>query len=76
MQRIACQVCGQDWLQWYRVKDADLTFLLCPECESVWFPGQDPARDSSDDLRNVLGNPTVHGTEWNFIEPCDAPSDI
>ena len=73
MQRMACPVCGKDWLRWYRAKGAGLTFLLCPECDSVWLPGQDPARDTSGDLSGVLGNPTVRGTEWDVIEPCDAP---
>lgn len=71
MQKVVCQSCGQDWLRCCRMKGTGLTFLLCPECDAVWLPGQDPARDKPEDLPDVLGNPPVHGTEWDLIEPCD-----
>jgi hypothetical protein len=73
VRKIACPVCGQDWLRWYRVKDDGLTFLLCPECDSVWLPGQDPSPTARQDLSELLGCPQVHGTEWDLIEPCAAP---
>ena len=73
MQKIVCQFCGQDWLRWYRMKGTELAFLLCPECDAVWSPGQDPTRDPSNDLTEVVGNPVFRGTEWDLIEPCDDP---
>lgn len=71
MQKIECPVCWQDWLQWYRKKGTDLTFLLCPECDSVWLPGSEPGRDAARDLTDVVGNPPVGETEWDLIEPAD-----
>ena len=53
---IACSVCGQDWLRPYRnLLDGQL-FLLCGECDSVWFPGEDTSKGAPHSLGDLFAD--------------------
>ncbi|MFD0783517.1 hypothetical protein ACFQZ8_06265 [Micromonospora azadirachtae] len=66
-ERVACTTCGQDWQTWYRVRADGRSFLLCPECDSIWLPGDDrhgPPRD----LRDLFDRPPKFFNAWELIE--------
>ncbi len=68
MDRIVCKHCGQDWLLWYRAKGTDREFLLCPECDSVWLPGDDTAQEPRQWLGDLFP-PGERVVYWDLIEP-------
>ncbi|BAL88207.1 hypothetical protein AMIS_29870 [Actinoplanes missouriensis 431] len=69
--RIACKICGQDWLVPYRSLLDGSRFLLCPECDSVWLPEDDPAERTEHSLTTVFeGYAFMPGqVDWDLIEP-------
>ena len=74
--RIRCAVCGQDYLRLYRsVLDGE-TFLLCPECDAIWFPGEDTSQWARHDLTDVFaGHQFRPGeVEWDFIKQVEPGS--
>ena len=68
--RVTCAVCGQDWLYRYRNVLDGAEFLLCPECDSVWLPGDDPAAFTEHSLTDVFaGHQLPPGrVDWDYIE--------
>jgi hypothetical protein len=68
--RIACTVCGQDWLAPYRNILDGQQFLLCAECDSVWRPEDDTSKPTEHSLSNVFaGRRFLPGeVDWDFIE--------
>jgi hypothetical protein len=69
--RVECAACGQDHLRHYRNVLNGERFLLCPECDSVWFPGEDTAQPAQHDLYDVFPGHQFRPGEvaWDFIEP-------
>lgn len=68
--RVACRHCGQDWLRRYRIKGEAREFLLCPECESIWLPGQDVNQDTHNYLSEILNDAPAE-VQWDLIEPLE-----
>jgi hypothetical protein len=68
---LACVFCGQDRLACFRVRSDGREFLLCPECDSVWLPGDDPRAQPVRWLGDLFdtGPRTDH---WDLIERCGA----
>ena len=64
-------VCGQDHLRPYRNVLDEEQFLLCPECDSVWLPGEDTSRWVLHDLDDLFADRRFLPGEvaWDFIEP-------
>jgi DNA-directed RNA polymerase subunit RPC12/RpoP len=73
---IRCAACGQDYLRPYRSLLDGQEFLLCPECDSVWLPGEDTTQWPPRYLDNLFADHQfVPGQgEWDFIEPVE-PGD-
>ena len=71
--RTQCGFCGQDWLRQYRDTIDGKLFLICPECESVWYPGDDTSRSSGHSLAEMFEDRRLLPGEvdWDFIEPVD-----
>ena len=71
--RTQCPVCWQDWLHTYRNTLDGRLFMLCPECDSVWYPGDDTSRSSGHSLAEMFaGTSLLPGqVDWDFIEPVD-----
>lgn len=67
-ERVACTACGQDWQTWYRVRADGREFLLCPECDSVWLPGDDRHARPTRSLPDLFG-PGQQYEAWDLIEP-------
>ncbi|MDT0268251.1 hypothetical protein RM844_18360 [Streptomyces sp. DSM 44915] len=71
-----CPCCWQEWPRAYRFRSDGVGFLLCVECESVWWPGDDlgtvDVRSLGDFVAARLG---VVGSPWgergwaDVIEP-------
>ncbi|MFI5978079.1 hypothetical protein [Streptomyces sp. NPDC051452] len=71
-----CPRCEQDWVQPYRFKADGTCFLLCTECDSLWWPhatvGVAQAHFLDDVVAARLG---VEGNPWgdrvwgDVIEP-------
>jgi hypothetical protein len=70
---IVCVVCGQDYLRWYRNVRTDERFLLCPEEDGVWLPGEDTTQWPKQWLNDLfLDPPLLPGeVDWDFIEPAE-----
>ena len=64
---VACCVCGQDWLAWYRVRATGQAFLLCPECDAVWLPGDDVLARSGKGLGDLFPDSSALDC-WDLIE--------
>jgi len=72
-ERVACGFCGQDYQTWYRVRADGRTFLLCPECDSVWLSADDRHKSPAHGLRGLF--PAWQARQaWDLIEPCDPPA--
>jgi transposase-like protein len=71
--KIPCPVCGQDYLEPYRNILNGKEFLLCPECDSAWLPGDDTTRGSGNSLSTIFANHEFRVDEvgWDLIEPVD-----
>jgi hypothetical protein len=67
---LVCTLCGQDWLTPYRIREDGREFLLCPECDSVWLPGDDPQAYPRLGLRELLPSDREY-TAWDHIEPVE-----
>jgi hypothetical protein len=73
-ERIVCLTCQQDYQTWYRVRIDGRTFLLCPECDAVWLPGDDRHKKAVRSLDDLFpGHPNYQA--WDLIEPCDPPGN-
>lgn len=66
--RQVCPTCGQDWQTWYKVKSDGRTFLLCPECDSIWLPGDDRHHRARHFLPDLFP-PQQAYEAWDLIEP-------
>ncbi|MFF4901620.1 hypothetical protein [Streptomyces sp. NPDC001068] len=71
-----CPRCGQDWVHPYRFLADGAAFLLCTECDSLWWPGEvvETARakfldDVVAERRGVQGNPWGDLVWADVIEP-------
>ena len=73
---IRCAVCGQDYLRLYRNLVDGEQFLLCPECDSVWLPGNDTSQWAPQHLDDLFaGRQFLPGeVAWDFIEPVEPGS--
>jgi hypothetical protein len=69
-ERLPCTACGQDWQTCYRARPDGRLFFLCPECESVWLPGDD-RRGSPAQVLPDLFPPRQKHEAWYLIEPCN-----
>jgi hypothetical protein len=69
--QIVCPSCGQDYVVPFRNVLDDRRFLLCPECDAVWFAEDDTSRRSGRSLDDVFaGHQFLPGeVDWDFIEP-------
>lgn len=72
-ERIECPACRQDWQTWYRVREDGRVFLLCPECDSIWLPGDDRYGLPTRFLDNLFGPQPKFFNAWALIEECDPP---
>ncbi|MGW3857878.1 hypothetical protein [Micromonospora arida] len=72
-EKFACTSCGQDWQTWYRVRGGGRLFLLCPECDSVWVPGDDRTGPPTHHLGALFGPQPKFFNAWALIEECPAP---
>ena len=72
--RIRCAVCGQDYLKPYRNVLDGAEFLLCPECDAAWLPGQDTTQWPPQGLNDLFGDHQFLPGEvdWDFIEPVES----
>jgi uncharacterized C2H2 Zn-finger protein len=69
--RIECVVCWQDYLRLYRSTLDGREFLLCPECDSVWLPGEDTSQRAKQSLGDLFEGHLFRPGEvaWDLIEP-------
>ncbi|MET8044677.1 hypothetical protein ABZU25_27880 [Micromonospora sp. NPDC005215] len=72
--RVACTACEQDWQTWYRVRADGRVFLLCPECDSIWLPGDDRHAGPTRYLDELFGPQPKFFNAWELIEECEPPS--
>lgn len=70
---IECSACGQDCQTWYRVREDGRVFLLCPECDSIWLPGDDRYGRPTRFLDELFGPQPKFFNAWALIEECDPP---
>lgn len=73
--RVACTACGQDWQTWYRVREDGRVFLLCPECDSIWLPGDDRHARPTRYLEELFGPQPKFFNAWELIEECEPSAD-
>jgi hypothetical protein len=73
-ERLPCTYCGQDWQTCYRVCSDGRMFLLCPECDSVWLPGDDRRKAPVHQLTDLFP-PHMEHEVWMLIERCDSASN-
>lgn len=66
--KVACNICGQDWITEYRRKDTGEHFYLCPECESVWTVDQSLQEPTENYLSEYMTTGSS-GKDWELIEP-------
>ena len=71
--RIACVVCGQDYLSPYRNLLDGEQFLLCPECDSVWLEGDDLSEMPRHSLHELFADHEFKPGEvdWDVIDPVE-----
>ena len=71
--RIICSACGQDYIRPFRSRIDGRQFLLCPECDSVWLPGDDTSEWPPQRLDKLFeGVQFLPGeVAWHFIEPVE-----
>jgi hypothetical protein len=74
--RTPCPECGQDWVRPCRFKDDGSPFLLCTECDSLWWSQQSVGVDRPallDDVvaarMNLVGNPWEDRVWVDVMEP-------
>ncbi|MET9786902.1 hypothetical protein [Streptomyces canus] len=71
-----CPRCAQDWVHQYRFKADGTRFLLCTECDSLWWPNQSVEVAQAHFLDDVVaarlgaaGNPWCDRVWADVIEP-------
>lgn len=71
-----CPRCGQDWVHPYRFKDDGTPFLLCTECDSLWWVDEAVSVAQAHFLDDVVaarlgveGNPWGDRVWADVIEP-------
>jgi hypothetical protein len=75
-----CPRCEQDWVRPYRFKDDGTQFLLCPECDSMWWPGETVAIPYARQLDDVVSARLGVAEPWtdrvwaDVLEPVPGPA--
>ncbi|GHH11285.1 hypothetical protein [Streptomyces rubradiris] len=75
-----CPRCEQDWVRPYRFKSDGARFLLCTECDSMWWPGETVAIRCASFLDDVVAARLGVAEPWtdrvwaDVLEPVPDPA--
>jgi hypothetical protein len=71
---------GQDWLHPYRFKADGTPFLLCTECDSLWWPNETVSVAQAHFLDDVVAaRLNVEGNPWGdrvWVDVIEPASDL